>query len=74
MLAAEEGSKALHAGSAMSVADLKNSEGKESNKETPTSRQNLILDDQENEEQIFRSQPGRCHKKLVSIGNREYIH
>lgn len=67
ILAVEESSKALHGGSEMSVADLKNSEGKESNKETPTSRQNLILDDQENEEQIFRSQPGRCHKKLVSI-------
>ncbi|XP_068861825.1 sodium channel protein type 5 subunit alpha-like [Aphelocoma coerulescens] len=67
MLAAEESSKALHAGSEMSVADLKNSEGKENNKETPTSRQNLILDDQENEEQIFRSQPDRCHKKLRQI-------
>uniref|UniRef100_A0A8C3E8V9 Sodium channel protein n=1 Tax=Corvus moneduloides TaxID=1196302 RepID=A0A8C3E8V9_CORMO len=67
MLAAEESSKALHAGSEMSVADLKNSEGKENNKETPTSRQKLILDDQENEEQIFRSQPGRCHKKLRQI-------
>ncbi|XP_037985392.1 sodium channel protein type 5 subunit alpha-like [Motacilla alba alba] len=67
MLAVEESSKALHAGSEMSVADLKNSGGKESNKETPTSRQNLISDDQENEEQIFRSQPDRCHKKLRQI-------
>ncbi|XP_016161683.1 PREDICTED: sodium channel protein type 5 subunit alpha-like [Ficedula albicollis] len=67
MLAVEESSKALHAGSEMSVADLRNSKGKESNKETPTSRQNLILDDQENEEQIFRSQPDRCHKKLRQI-------
>lgn len=67
MLAVEECSKALHAASETSAADLKNSEGKESNKETPTSRQNLISDDQENEEQIFRSQPDRCHKKLVSI-------
>ncbi|XP_041344816.1 sodium channel protein type 5 subunit alpha-like [Pyrgilauda ruficollis] len=67
MLAVEESSKALHARSEMSVADLKNSEGKESNKETPTSRQNLISDDQENEEQIFRSQPDRCHKKLRQI-------
>lgn len=66
MLAVEESSKALHARSEMSVADLKNSDGKESNKETPTSRQNLILDDHD-EEHIFRSQPGRCHKKLVSI-------
>ncbi|XP_030915597.1 sodium channel protein type 5 subunit alpha [Geospiza fortis] len=67
MLAVEESTKALHAPSEMSVADLKNSEGKESNKETPTSRQNLISDDQENEEQIFRSQPDRCHKKLRQI-------
>ncbi|XP_014729142.1 PREDICTED: sodium channel protein type 5 subunit alpha-like [Sturnus vulgaris] len=67
MLAMEEGSKALHAGSEISIADLRNSKGKESNKETPTSRQNLILDDQENEEQIFRSQPDRCHKKLRQI-------
>ncbi|XP_030094934.1 sodium channel protein type 5 subunit alpha-like [Serinus canaria] len=67
MLAVEESSKALHAASEMSVADLKNSEGKESNKQTPTSRQNLIPDDQENEEQIFRSQPDRCHKKLRQI-------
>ncbi|KAL2307164.1 hypothetical protein Nmel_000112, partial [Mimus melanotis] len=67
MLAMEESSKALHAGSEMSVADLRNSKGNENNKETPTSRQNLILDDQENEEQIFRSQPDRCHKKLRQI-------
>lgn len=67
MLAVEESTKALHAESEMSVADLRNSKGKESNKQTPTSSQNLILDDQENEEQIFRSQPDRCHKKLVSI-------
>ncbi|KAM7035970.1 sodium channel protein type 5 subunit alpha-like [Passerculus sandwichensis] len=67
MLAVEESSKALHTASEMPVADLKNSEGKESNKETPTSRQNLISDDQENEEQIFRSQPDRCHKKLRQI-------
>ncbi|XP_053794496.1 sodium channel protein type 5 subunit alpha-like [Vidua chalybeata] len=67
MLAVEESSKALHAEPEMSVADLKNSEGKESNKETPTSRQNLISDGQENEEQIFRSQPDRCHKKLRQI-------
>uniref|UniRef100_A0A8C3TQ06 Sodium channel protein n=1 Tax=Catharus ustulatus TaxID=91951 RepID=A0A8C3TQ06_CATUS len=66
MLAVEE-SKALHAESEMSVADLRNSKGKESNKQTPTSSQNLILDDQENEEQIFRSQPDRCHKKLRQI-------
>ncbi|OWK58502.1 Sodium channel protein type 5 subunit alpha [Lonchura striata] len=64
MLAMEESSKALHAGPEMSVADLKNSEGKESNKGTPTSRQSLISDSQEKEEQIFRSQPDRCHKKL----------
>ncbi|XP_059725536.1 sodium channel protein type 5 subunit alpha-like [Haemorhous mexicanus] len=67
MLAVEESSKALHAASEMSVADLKNSEGKESNKQTLTSRQNLISDNQENEEQIFRSQPDRCHKKLRQI-------
>ncbi|XP_058657887.1 sodium channel protein type 5 subunit alpha-like [Ammospiza caudacuta] len=67
MLAVEESSKALHTASEMPVADLKNSEGKESNKETPTSRQNLISDDQEKEEQIFRSQPDRCHKKLRQI-------
>ncbi|KAF2983645.1 hypothetical protein EK904_005573, partial [Melospiza melodia maxima] len=67
MLAVEESSKALHTASEMPLADLKNSEGKESNKETPTSRQNLISDDQENEEQIFRSQPDRCHKKLRQI-------
>uniref|UniRef100_A0A8C5IIH4 Sodium channel protein n=1 Tax=Junco hyemalis TaxID=40217 RepID=A0A8C5IIH4_JUNHY len=67
MLAVEESSKALHAASEMPVADLKNSEGKESNKEAPTSRQNLISDDQENEEQIFHSQPDRCHKKLRQI-------
>ncbi|XP_077637458.1 sodium channel protein type 5 subunit alpha-like [Lonchura striata] len=67
MLAMEESSKALHAGPEMSVADLKNSEGKESNKGTPTSRQSLISDSQEKEEQIFRSQPDRCHKKLRQI-------
>ncbi|KAF4788304.1 hypothetical protein TURU_161892 [Turdus rufiventris] len=67
MLAVEESTKALHAESEMSVADLRNSKGKESNKQTPTSSQNLILDDQENEEQIFRSQPDRCHKKLRQI-------
>ncbi|XP_023777741.1 sodium channel protein type 5 subunit alpha-like [Cyanistes caeruleus] len=67
MLAVEESSKALHGGSEMPVADLKNSEGKESNKKTPTSRQNLILDDQENEEKIFHSQPDHCHKKLRQI-------
>nr|XP_041570270.1 sodium channel protein type 5 subunit alpha [Taeniopygia guttata] len=67
MLAVEESSKALHAGPEMSVADLKNSEGKESNKGTPTSRQSLISDGQEKEEQIFRSQPDRCHRKLRQI-------
>ncbi|NWR37930.1 SCN4A protein, partial [Tachuris rubrigastra] len=66
-LAAGESSKALQAGSEMPVTDLKNSKGKEIIKETPISRQNLIIGDQEKEEEIFHSQPDHCHKKLRQI-------
>ncbi|XP_027749325.1 sodium channel protein type 5 subunit alpha-like, partial [Empidonax traillii] len=66
-LAAGESSKALQVGSEMPVADLKNSKGRESNKETPILRQNLIFVDQKKEEEIFHSQPGHCHKKLRQI-------
>ncbi|XP_027504320.1 sodium channel protein type 5 subunit alpha-like [Corapipo altera] len=51
----------------MPVADFKNWKGKEINRETPILRQNVVLDDQEREEQIFHSQPGHCHKKLRKI-------
>ncbi|XP_051624211.1 sodium channel protein type 5 subunit alpha-like [Manacus candei] len=66
-VAAAESSKALQVGSEMPVADLKNSKGKAIIKEIPILRQNVILDDQEKEEQIFNSQPGHCHKKLRQI-------
>ncbi|XP_032546771.1 sodium channel protein type 5 subunit alpha-like [Chiroxiphia lanceolata] len=66
-LAAAESSKALHVESEMPVADLKNSKGRESIREIPILRQNIILGDQEKEEQIFHSQPCHCHKKLRKI-------
>lgn len=74
MLAAEEANKALHVRSEMAVADLKNSKEKEMKKENSILRQNLVLGDHGKEEHIFNSQPGRCHKKLVSIQKRRYIH
>lgn len=67
MLAAGEGNKALHIRSEMPVAALENSKEKEMKTEKPILRQNLILGDHGKEENIFNSQPGHCHKKLVSI-------
>lgn len=74
MLAAGEDNKALHDRSEMSVADLKNSEEKEMKKDKPVSRETLIFGDHDKDDQMFHSQPGRCHKKLVSIQKRRCIH
>ncbi|XP_065601047.1 sodium channel protein type 5 subunit alpha-like [Cyrtonyx montezumae] len=67
MLSAGDCNKASHVGSEMSVAGLENSQEKETKGEKPISRQSLIVVDQSNEESIFHSQPGHCHKKLRQI-------
>ncbi|XP_050192234.1 LOW QUALITY PROTEIN: sodium channel protein type 10 subunit alpha-like [Myiozetetes cayanensis] len=66
-LAAGESSKALQVESEMPVADLTNSKGRESNKETPILGQNAISIDQKKEEEIFHSQPGHCPKELRQV-------
>ncbi|KFP75989.1 Sodium channel protein type 10 subunit alpha, partial [Acanthisitta chloris] len=77
-VAAGESSEASHVRSEMPVADLKNSKGKEFEKEAPVLRQDLILGDQDKEEQVLKSQPDHCHRKLKrkssksSCAKREY--
>ncbi|XP_027762392.1 sodium channel protein type 3 subunit alpha-like [Empidonax traillii] len=66
-LAAGESSKVLQVGSEMPLADLKNSKGRESNKETPILGQNAISIDQKKKEEIFHSQPGHSHRELRQV-------